>query len=310
MRLLCSIDLSLGLNYKIDTMEFKELVSHYQIQILSEEGIAYCKIDSDDYLKGDTPVIEAHSILFVIDGELKISVQGEKYILTRGCFADVMDGRQTLKLLSASKEVHAILIILTETYLYDLFKHKPPFTPSYVSRIRQNPVSIIDENRISSILHCLDDIEQTLTNLSHHFRDTMLKCKIWILFMEIAEIFLEEKCTSETFLETDRQKALFAQFLKQMSEHIEKEHTVNFYASLLSVTPQYLRRVVKNCSGKIASQWINEELIRKICNLLLETDISIQEIAEKLNFSDQAVLTKFFKRYKGVSPLQFRNNSE
>lgn len=39
--------------------------------------------------------------------------------------------------------------------------------------------------------------------------------------------------------------------MKLLSEYVKEEHTVNFYASRLNVTPQYLRRVVKVCSGKM-----------------------------------------------------------
>ena len=79
-----------------------------------------------------------------------------------------------------------------------------------------------------------------------------------------------------------------------------------FYASSLCVTPQYLRRIVKYMSGKTVHTWINEALIREIEKRLAETDMTIQQIAEELSFSEQATLTRFFKRYKGISPLKYR----
>ncbi|RGX77202.1 AraC family transcriptional regulator [Bacteroides stercorirosoris] len=53
--------------------------------------------------------------------------------------------------------------------------------------------------------------------------------------------------------------------------------------------------------------WISQSLMCEVCKVLDETNIPISQIAEELNFSDQAVLSKFFKRYKGVSPLNYRN---
>lgn len=50
--------------------------------------------------------------------------------------------------------------------------------------------------------------------------------------------------------------------------------------------------------------------MREIVNLLINTDKTMQAIADELHFSDQAVLTKFFRRIKGVSPLQYRNGIE
>lgn len=290
-------------------MDFKELVSYYQIPAVSEEGVAYWKITSDMCVKKDAPAIEVHTILLVVGGELRISVQGKKYLLTRGCFADVMGEDQNLKLLSASHDIQAIFFILTEHYLYNLFRQKPPFPHSYAFEIRKNPVYIIDEREMPRLLHCLDDIEQTLANPSHHFQAAMLRCRIWILLMESADIYLlkKGKCELPSETDNDRKNTLFLRFVRQIPQYICKEHTVDFYASLLCVTPQYLRRIVKECSGRTTSQWINEELVREISKLLRETTMSIQEIAEILNFSDQAVLTKFFRRQKGISPLKFRN---
>ena len=177
--------------------------------------------------------------------------------------------------------------------------------------IMQNPVYMIENSFIVSIIKCLDDIEQTMANPLYHFQDSMLKCKISVLLLQMSEILLhktqKEKRKSR---ESDRKRTLFAQFMKLLSEYVKEEHTVNFYASRLNVTPQYLRRVVKVCSGKNAYTWICEELVREIVNLLINTDKTMQAIADELHFSDQAVLTKFFRRIKGVSPLQYRNGIE
>ena len=65
--------------------------------------------------------------------------------------------------------------------------------------------------------------------------------------------------------------------------------------------------IIKICKNPGISQ---EELVREIVNLLINTDKTMQAIADELHFSDQAVLTKFFRRIKGVSPLQYRNGIE
>lgn len=292
-------------------MNFKDLISHYRIPCASEKGLAIWKIDSEICIENHIPEIDMHSILFVMDGRMEISVQGKTRVLTRGNLADVLGEKHSLKLLSVSEDTQAYLLLITEEYISDLVKNRPPFPISYAMDIMQNPVYTIEPQFISSIIRCLDNIEQTMINPLQHFQDAMLKCKLWELLLQIAEISLqrakEEKGKSK---ESDRKRVLFTQFMKLLSEHIKEEHTVNFYASCLNVTPQYLRRVVNECSGKAVYTWICEELTREIINRLINTDKTIQNIADELNFSDQAVLTKFFKRMKGVSPLKYRNEME
>lgn len=292
-------------------MKFVDLISYYHIPYVSEKGIAIWKINSEIREEENIPGIDSHAILFVVGGSMEISVQGKIQSLTRGYFVDVLGDKQSVKLLSASPDIQAYFLLLTDEYLLELFKNRPPLPLSYAMDIMQNPVYMIENSFIVSIIKCLDDIEQTMANPLHHFQDSMLKCKISVLLLQMSEILLyktqKEKRKSR---ESDRKRTLFAQFMKLLSEYVKEEHTVNFYASRLNVTPQYLRRVVKVCSGKNAYTWICEELVREIVNLLINTDKTMQAIADELHFSDQAVLTKFFRRIKGVSPLQYRNGIE
>lgn len=293
-------------------MKFEEVVSYYQIPTAYDVGVAYWKITSNARIKTDAPTIEVHTILLVIEGTLRISVGEIKYSLNRGCFLDIMREDQNFKLISASHNINAIGVLLSEEYEHSLFRQAPPIPPqfSYAFAIRKKPAYVIEERDISRLIHCLDDISQTLENKQHHYQIAMLRYRIWILLMENADIYLkgERELPSETY--DSRKSKLTLNFVTQISLHIYQEHTVEFYASLLYVTPQYLRRVVKECSGKTASQWINEELLREISKLLTETAMPVQEIAEKLNFSDLSVMSKFFKRHKGVSPLRYRNGYE
>ena len=49
--------------------------------------------------------------------------------------------------------------------------------------------------------------------------------------------------------------------------------------------------------------------ILEIKRLLVHTNLSVTEIAVRLNFPDQSYFAKFFKRETGVSPLQYRVKS-
>ena len=64
---------------------------------------------------------------------------------------------------------------------------------------------------------------------------------------------------------------------------------------------------MKSLSGKTATQWISDALIRESEILLRNPEFTIQQISDQLNFSDQSAFGKFFKKHKKMSPLSFRN---
>lgn len=56
-----------------------------------------------------------------------------------------------------------------------------------------------------------------------------------------------------------------------------------------------------------ALQWIIQNVITEAKYLLDNTDLSIKEIATKLNFPTQSFFGKYFKQYVGISPKEYRN---
>ncbi|MDO4165513.1 MAG: AraC family transcriptional regulator [Bacteroides sp.] len=287
-------------------MQLKELVAFYHIPAIVEEGIALWRIDSDKCLPREAPVLEVHTMLLMMSGELTVSIHGQQKVLRRGMLIDVMDVRFSLRLLSASPDILALAFLTTGEFLDNLFKYKPPFRESYVYKIKENPINLIDEPETARLYRCMDDIEQILGNTSHHFQGDVLHCRIWIFLMEASDIFICKEEKEHAQLNT-RKTDLFHRFLMLLAHNIHKEHSVQFYASQLCVTTQYLGRIVKESTNKTVTQWIDVELYREVSRLILETDKTMQDIAEETGFSDQAVLTKFFKRYTGMTPLQYRN---
>ena len=81
---------------------------------------------------------------------------------------------------------------------------------------------------------------------------------------------------------------------------------VTWYAEELHVTPKYLSTTCKNVSGKTANIWINQFVVKDICQLLRYSEMSIKEISEHLNFPNLSFFGKYVKSHLGVSPKEYR----
>ena len=88
--------------------------------------------------------------------------------------------------------------------------------------------------------------------------------------------------------------------------YLEKR-TVADYAQLLHITPNYLNEVVKETTGSTARHFIVERLLTEAKNLLRHTDLDISTIAYSLQFDEPTNFGKFFKKYLGLTPGQFRD---
>lgn len=95
-------------------------------------------------------------------------------------------------------------------------------------------------------------------------------------------------------------------FLYLMHTHCRFHHTVRWYADQLCVSPDALSAKLRKAYRKSANQLINESLMEEAKICLLNPAYSVQDVAEKLCFADQAAFSKFFKRHNGMSPGRFK----
>jgi AraC-like DNA-binding protein len=108
---------------------------------------------------------------------------------------------------------------------------------------------------------------------------------------------------------TSPQQILFQKFIQLVNNYYIEKRTIQEYAELLFVTPNHLSQAVKSVSGKNALSFINERIVTEVKSLIQFTSFDIAEIAYQLNFSDPANFGKFFKKYAGLTPLEFRKLS-
>jgi AraC-like DNA-binding protein len=80
-----------------------------------------------------------------------------------------------------------------------------------------------------------------------------------------------------------------------------------FYADKLNVHPNHLNAVVKRITGNTATHLIQNQILIHAKSLLLQTDLSIKEIAYRLQFSEPTHFNAFFKKFTHQTPQQFRD---
>ena len=100
--------------------------------------------------------------------------------------------------------------------------------------------------------------------------------------------------------------ALVRAFKKLIDKRFRELKLPKEFADLLHVTPNYLNAVCHELVGRTAGDLIRDRVVLEAKRLLINADLSITEIAYDLNFGDGSYFTKFFRKYAGVTPEEFR----
>ncbi len=95
-------------------------------------------------------------------------------------------------------------------------------------------------------------------------------------------------------------------FIVSVYENCHTQRMVQWYADEQHLSPYYFSSIIKERSGLTAMQWIENVTMTFARQYLSCSDLSIKQIAERMNFPDQSAFGRYFKRCSGTSPSAFR----
>ena len=106
-----------------------------------------------------------------------------------------------------------------------------------------------------------------------------------------------------------RKEEIMARFILLISENFREHRQVSFYSDQMCISAKHLSSVVKELSTFTAGEWIERYVTVEAKVLLRTTDLTIQEIATRLNFTNQSFFGKYFRHQTGMSPSAYRKSA-
>ena len=101
-------------------------------------------------------------------------------------------------------------------------------------------------------------------------------------------------------------KRIIDDFMRLVEESDGRIRRVDEFASQLNVTPKYLSTILKEVMNRRPSTYILLYTLKAIERRLRFTDMTMQEIANDLNFPNPSFFGKYCKEHLGMTPLEYR----
>ena len=215
-----------------------------------------------------------------------------------------------------------ILVCLPNTYIKNVWL-SPDFECNILCLSTRVVTDFIPENKLwdkinmlsaDSIIHVdndnlhvfelyMDILKTKLQAPSSRYKKEILYSIIKTCLLELLEnIHMDEPLKKEF----SRKEILYKNFIKLLSSTELKPRFLAWYAERLFVSTKHLSTICKEVSGKTAMTWVNEYVINDIKHLLLNTDMSMKEIADYYNFPNCSFFGRYVKEHIGYSPGEYR----
>lgn len=104
-----------------------------------------------------------------------------------------------------------------------------------------------------------------------------------------------------------RQSKLNREFiLEYINLHYAEDVYLESMAQMTETSPKYFSNFFKKAIGTNFIEYLNKVRIQHAKELLKNTDILVSDIGEKVGFSNSSTFTITFKKYCGISPVEYR----
>lgn len=240
-------------------------------------------------------------ILFCIKGQCSITIHLTKYHLKENSIAIIFPNQyihfeekenqnSRFIFLGFSKRILKNPILFSNTIQY-----LPVFLGKQVIELKEDTATFFY------------DYFKTLIK-ANHINGLIQEQQIHLIF-PLLLMLIRNSCNeahTEQTLHYSRNQEIAKELTRIIIENYQSERNISFYAEKMHLSPQHLSTTIKKTTGKTITDIISSFVIHDAKAKLRSTELTIQEIAYSLNFPDISFFGKYFKRYTGMSPKQYR----
>ena len=166
------------------------------------------------------------------------------------------------------------------------------------------------------IMHLTDDDVKLLDDyfqlLCRRMRDSspvlysnIVRSLVSTMMLEILSMMRRQEPENTVTTDLHRQR-LANEFMRLVEQSDGRIRKVDDFANQLNITPKYLSTLLKETMNRRPSEMIHFYTLKAIEHRLRYTDMTMQEIANDLNFANASFFGKYFKEHAGMTPLDFR----
>lgn len=268
------------LAYTFDSEEMSELKLNYPVKLMSFVWLVVTNGSTTVNIEFQEMVLEKKDVVFLYPGNVLE-------------FKEISSDFSFKEILISVDYISEVNLQLNSQEAFEVFSN------SY-SRL----VSLTKDCYEFVIYHI--DRLQFLNNVINNnvFSIEMLKNTFSLIVYELTN-FVQYRQKNEN-LKSFRKEDIAIRFVGLVALNFRIRKDVRFYADLIFISRTHLTRTIKEVFGKTPKQIIEDKIIAEAKILLLKKEFSIIQVMNELNFDDQSIFTKFFKKAVGITPNSYR----
>lgn len=246
------------------------------------------------------PYLPAHGVVFILilSGKAVLGTNGKAYPVSQAMLISVIPFQSYL-----FREPSADFCYEYISYELDFMADFPLIlNPDVADRMEKVPCLHLKKDSFRLLKEYHRNMRLQYERYEHPSRINITKAMLYIFVAEVNYLYSRQAVN----IKKTRPEQITDDFLRLLHTFYRKERKPEFYADHLCLSPKYLTKILKDVTGKSLYFWICEFVIKNAKILLHSSDSSVSQISDELNFPNSSYFARYFRRYTGISPIEFR----
>lgn len=168
-----------------------------------------------------------------------------------------------------------------------------------------NPVMPLSAEEAERIISDFNQVKFRYNAFSHVYYAEMVIHAIEMMVLDMYDI--HSGYHSDDLKGINQSAWILRKFVNLLQKGLYRKYRkVEYYASLLNLSPQYLSECCIKANGHNASFFIERFTAEEIARLLKREDLSIADVAYQLDFDTTSYFTRYVKRALGMTPSEYK----
>lgn len=246
-----------------------------------------------------------YTVYLVVEGNDKLSIDNFRQEVSTGYILSSMPGETWHW--SGNTNLNGYCVAFSKDFILQYFRDEGFITQlSYITPSRKSPFMYANSKLFLRISRLMEDMyrDRQDTFIPVEVKKHLVRSELYqllILLSRANPVIVERKFDNLTI---NNPHIRF--FIDLVDSYFRTKHNVNFYAERMSMTPNYLNKIVSSMLGVSTKSYINGKIVNEACQLLEYSSLSVKEISISVGFSELSYFIRFFNRNKGMTPVRYR----
>ncbi|MDO4275195.1 MAG: response regulator [Eubacteriales bacterium] len=129
--------------------------------------------------------------------------------------------------------------------------------------------------------------------------------------LEEAQSELEQmQATEEKVMDAEKSNLMIEEAIAYIEKNYSKKITLRSISDALYISPNYLCRLFKQHTGKNLMEYVTNYRMDMAKSFLKDVHYKVSQVAELAGYHDTRYFSSSFKKYTGMTPLEYRNTKD